>query len=92
MRVPELPGLTRQSAQAFTSRRPSVEAKGPDAHDGDLSGFSLAHMRFRSAQIAPSAKGFALRTHDIEIVADIGFERSHGRSVGVWVPDIDENE
>jgi hypothetical protein len=69
-----------------------VEAQGPNAHDGDLAGFSLEHMRFRSAQIAPSAKGFALGAHDIEIVANIGFERSHGRSMCVWMPDVDENE
>jgi len=49
-------------------------------------------MRFRIAQITPPTERLVLRTHDVEIVADIGLERSRGRAMRLWMPDVDKNE
>jgi len=82
----------RQSAWALFPGRGATEANSPNAHYADLTVCGFLDMRFWLSGIAPAGIDAVLSSEHIEIVADIGFERSGGRTVGFGEPDVDEDK
>lgn len=80
-----------RAATAFGPRGAPVETKRPNPHNAYLLSARLEDVRLGFSEVAPAGVDLLLRTDDVEIISDIGFEGCRIGPVSLGQPDIYEN-